>query len=416
MKTKHLFLQNCFSDLFGGHMMNNYKRIYFDYAATTPVDVRVFGAMKPYFSAKFGNPGALHFFGQEALKVVDESREKIAKSLGVEFNEIIFTGSATEANNLALRGIFWKTKQKFLNFTPKIIVSSIEHESIIETVKDLKNFGAEIDFLKVNRFGQVDLKEFKNALDKNTILVSIIYANNEIGTIEPILEISKIIFEFKKENNLDYPFFHSDASQAFQFLDCKPINLGVDMMTLSAHKIYGPKGIGALYIKKDVFKYLKPIITGGGQEFGLRSGTENVANILGFAKAVELADSMRLKEHKKIFGLRDYFWNNLKKIKPEALLNQPSNFKNTLPNILNVYFPRYSSDELITKLDLAGISVSSGSACRARSKEASYVLLACGFGVERAKNSLRFSFGRFTNKLEIDKALKIFKILFSHDK
>ncbi|MGC8775840.1 MAG: cysteine desulfurase family protein [Minisyncoccia bacterium] len=388
------------------------KKIYFDYASTTPLDHRVFLEMKPYFSQKFGNPSSLHFWGQKSLGAIDFSREKIAKILGAKFNEIIFTGSATESNNLILRGIFLKAIQEFKIQSPKIIVSSIEHESILETARDLKNFGAEIVFLKANQFGQINLKELKNHLDFNTILVSIIYANNEIGTIEPLKEISKIIQEFKKENNLtNYPLLHTDASQAFQFLDCNVLNLGVDLMTLSSHKIYGPKGIGITYIKNEAQKLIKPIITGGGQEFGLRSGTENVANICGVAKAFELAEKLKSKEFKRIFNLRNYFWKKLKKIMPSILLNQEKNFKNVLPNILNVYFPNKKSDLLISQLDLAGIAVSSGSACKARAFEPSHVLLACGFSKNRASQSLRFSFGRFTTKNEIDKALKIFKIL-----
>lgn len=388
------------------------KKIYFDYAATTPLDKRVFAAMKPYFAKNFGNPGSFHSFGQAALKAVDEAREKIAKFIGAEFNEIIFTSSATEANNLALRGIFLKAQKKFVNHPLKIIISEIEHESILETAQSLKKFGAEIIFLKVNRYGQVNLNKIKDLIDEKTILVSIMYANNEIGAIEPIAQISKIINDFKEKNKLTYPFFHTDAAQAFQFLDCNVLRLGVDLMTISGHKIYGPKGIGGLYIKNKVKDFIEPIITGGGQEFGLRSSTENVANIVGFSRAAELAVKMRSKEYSRLFDLRNYFWKNLKKILPNIKLNQPQNFKNTLPNILNIHFPGQDADKIITKLDLAGIAVSSGSACRARLIEPSYVLLACGFNLKRAKQSLRFSFGRFTTKFDIDKALKIFKILF----
>jgi cysteine desulfurase len=386
-------------------------RFYFDYASTTPIDPRVLKEMKPYFNVFYGNAGSLHFWGQKALKALDLSREKIAKYIGADFNEIIFTSGATEANNLALRGVFHFFKIKNQNILPKIIVSQIEHESVLETAHDLENYGAKVVYLPVNKYGFVNLKKLKEELDNNTILVSIMYANNEIGTIEPIKKIAKIINDFKKENNLIYPLLHTDASQAFQFLDCNVLNLGVDLMTLSSHKIYGPKGIGALYIKNKIKDKIWPQITGGGQEFKMRSGTENIPSIVGFAKAIELAFNWRQKEFKRIYDLRNYFWKNLKLIFKKIKLNQEPNFKNTLPNILNIYFPGKNSDELITKLDLLGIAVSSGSACRARSPEPSYVLLACGYNKDRAQQSLRFSFGRFTKKQDIDKALVLIKII-----
>lgn len=389
------------------------NKIYFDYASTTPLDKKVFREIKPYFDKKFGNPGSLHFFGQEALKAIDFSRNKIAKILGADFREIIFTSSATETNNLVLRGVFNKAK-KNLNYNKlKIITLPIEHKSILETLNNLKENETklEISFLKINKYGEIDLKDLKNKLDLNTILVSVMYANNENGIIEPIKEVSKIIYEFKKENNLkNYPLFHTDAVQALQFLDCHVGNLGVDLMTLSGHKIYGPKGIGILYLKNDIKNLVSPIITGGDQEFGLRSGTENIVNIVGIRKAMELVEQNKQKEYERILKLKKYFWTNLKKI-IKVELNQKENFKNTLPNILNIYFPKRTSEELITKLDLAGIAVSSGSACSARALEPSFVLFNCGFSKQRVISSLRISFGKFTTKKEIDKALKIFKIL-----
>lgn len=387
------------------------KNIYFDYASTTPLDPGVLKTMNTYFTKQFGNAGSLHFFGQKALAALDLSREKISKFIGSDFREIIFTSGATEANNLALRGIFFKFKKINPEITPKIIISSIEHESVLQTARSLESYGAKVVYLKVNKYGFIDLKQLKNELDKNTILVSIIYANNEIGTIEPIKEISKIIINFKKEHNLNYPFFHTDASQAFQFLDCNVLNLGIDLMTLSSHKIYGPKGIGALYIRKEIQNYIKPQITGGGQEFNLRSGTENIPAIVGFAKAIELAFYLRQKEFKRIYNLRNYFWKKIKLILKNIKLNQEPNFKNTLPNILNIYFPGENSSELITKFDLAGIAVSSGSACNARSSEPSHVLLSCGYSKDRTMQSLRFSFGKFTKKQDIDKALSLIKIM-----
>ena len=445
--------------------------VYLDYAATTPMDPLIKKAMMPYFSEKFGNPSSLHFFGQETLAAIDEAREKIAKTINADFREVIFTGSATEANNLALRGVaknfgsyraivFQKqnnfapaakfsspsarqsrfagtklaapagcsSKQLALNrnFLPlRIIVSAIEHESILETCRDLEREGVEIIYLPVNKHGIVDLKKLKESLNEQTILVSIMYANNEIGTIQPIADISKIINQFKEKNFSTYPLFHTDAVQAFQFLDCDVKKLGIDLMTLSAHKIYGPKGIGLLYVKSKVpnpksqinskyqiqnSKFLQPIITGGGQEFNLRSGTENVAAIAGFAKAIELAGKNREKESKKISALLNYFWHQLKKIYPKTELNGFLKITN-LPNILNVYFPSQNAQDLLMEFDLNGVAISSGSACSARATKQSHVLKAIGLNAQKIKSSLRFSFGKFTTKKEINRALKIIKTI-----
>ena len=431
------------------------KRIYLDYAATTPMDMKVKKAMVPYFSAPpaggFGNPGSLHFFGQKAMTAVDESREKIAKAINADFREIIFTGSATEANNLALRGIVKKFKIKDLRFKiPRIIVSAIEHDSILETCRDLEREEIEIIYLPVNKQGIIDLKKLKESLNERTVLVSIMCANNEIGIVQNIAGISKIIKDFKKENFFSkYPLFHTDAVQAFQFLDCDVNKLGVDLMTLSAHKIYGPKGIGTLYINSKLqtpnykqilnsknkiqnkktkiwdlgfgiwdLPVVKPLTTGGGQEFGLRSGTENVAAIVGFAKAIELVSNSRELENKRVRQLTDYFWRELKKLSPKAEINGLKDLRfmiydlRKLPNILNVYFPNQNSQDLLIKLDLNGIAVSSGSACSARATKPSHVLKAIGLSDKKIKSSLRFSLGKFTTKEEINRALKIIKKLF----
>lgn len=398
--------------------MSKHKRIYLDYAATTPLDPEVERAMRPYFSAKFGNAGSVHSFGQEAIAAVDEAREKIAKAIGAEFREIIFTASATEANNLALRGVIksyqYKSAKISVNQQPRLIISAIEHESVLETAKDLSLFGrspaceenAEVVYVPVNREGIVDLEKLKSALNERTLLVSVMYVNNEIGVIQPIPEIAEIIKNFKKEI-----FFHTDAVQAFQYLNCDVNYLGVDLMTFSSHKIYGPKGIGALYVRdlrnEDV-KFtnpksyiLNPIITGGGQEFGLRSGTENVPGIVGFGAAVELVTRDKEQVAKKTARLREYFWKGLKKIEPKAEINGGG-----APHILNVYFPSLLSQDFLVRLDLAGIAASSGAACSARSLEPSYVIKALGYSDDRAQRSIRFSFGKYTSKAELDYALR----------
>ncbi len=399
------------------------KKIYLDYAASTPVAPEVEAAMRPYFLNKFGNAGSLHSFGQEAIAALDEARETIANAVGANFREIIFTGSATEANNLAIRGAIKKFKKDFPKIkNPEIIVSAIEHESVLDTARDLEKEGIKVIYLPVSKNGIVDPKKFKDSLHEKTILVSIMYANNEIGTIQPIPEISKIISEFK--NKKVYPLFHTDAVQTFQFLNCNIIELGVDLMTLSAHKIYGPKGIGVLYVnnelritnngkmnKNPIIHHssfiIHPLITGGGQEFGMRSGTENVPLAVGFAKAVSLAVKTRSAESKRISSLRDYFWKEFKKIYPAA--KQNGDPKNILPNFLNVYLPDYKAADLLVQLDLVGIAVSTGSACSARSPEPSYVMEALGFNRKQSGRNIRIRLGRPTSKGDIDTALKVMK-------
>lgn len=462
------------------------QRIYLDYAATTPVAPEVEAAMRPYFLNKFGNAGSLHFFGQEAIAALDESRETIANAIGAKFREIIFTGSATEANNLALRGAvrrftiydsrfknkkFINHKSKFLN--PRIIISAIEHESVLETARDLEKEGVEIIIVPVSRKGIVDLKKLKESLNEQTILVSVMYANNEIGVIQPITEIARIIKEFSSANNESiankrirkfekdslfvdrYPLLHTDAVQAFQFLDCNVEELGVDLMTLSAHKIYGPKGIGALYVRQQIanskeqiaknklssylqlaisHSLLAPLTMGGGQEFGVRSGTENIPLIVGFAKAVSLVEKLRASESKRISTLRDYFWRELKKIYPKARTNadyapthpyyaktDSKKFQRksaysprklaTLPNFLNINFPDYEAADLLVRLDLAGVAVSAGSACSARSAEPSYIMDALGLSEKQKGRNIRITLGRPTSKKDIDAALKIIRKL-----
>ena len=395
------------------------EKIYLDYAASTPVDPRVFEAMKPYFTEKFGNPGSLHSFGQEAIAVVDKSRETIAKAIDVDFREIIFTGSATEANNLVLRGVAVAFAKKN-GVHPQIIISSIEHESVFETARDLEQWGIEVIYLPVDKRGIVDLEKLKASLNDRTALVSIMYANNEIGTIQPIAEISKIVQGFRVRTASElpsfraYPLLHTDAVQAFQFLDCNPKKLGVDLMTFSAHKMYGPKGIGALYIRDGGTMKFSPQTTGGGQEFGLRSGTENVPLIAGFAKAVEMVTSDKEQVTRKIKELRDHFLGELKKIYPKAEMNGCENHMphatcHMSPHILNVYFPNHESQDLLTKFDMAGLAVSAGSACRSRAVESSYVIEALGYSKDRAKWSIRFSFGRPTTREEVDQALVVIK-------
>lgn len=424
------------------------KRYYFDYAASTPVAPEVLRAMSPFFSDKFGNPGSLHSFGQDAVSAVDNARELIAKALGAKHDQIVFTSSATEANNLAIKGVFFKSRNLARFKKPKIIVSAVEHESVLESVRDLKNLGAEVIYLPVSKSGVVDLKKFKKELDSQVIMVSVMLGNNEIGTIEPVAEISEIISQFKQRATLrsgealrtngygaarskasedeapakthagslsgsrngevsPYPLFHCDAAQSFPYIEVNVGKLGVDLLTVSSQKIYGPKGAGALYIKDK--KLIDPIISGGSQEYGLRSGTENVPAIVGFGEAVKIAEKMKTKEAKQLLELKQYFWRRTQKAVSNVEINGPP--IGGLPHIINLYFSGQSAETLLARLDLAGFAVSAGSACAARAAKPSYVLLALGYKERRAKSSLRISFGRATKKSDIDKFIRELKNL-----
>ena len=394
------------------------QRIYLDNAATTPLDTEVKKAMEPYFDDIYGNPNSLHWFGQQARAAVDWARETIADAIGARFREVIFTGSATEANNLALRGAINKARPTFTALygdkPMKVIVSAIEHDSVLDTARALEEEGVELVILPVDVNGFVDVQALADALDERTVIVSIMYANNEIGSVQPITEIAAQIAQFRsRENALPYyPLLHVDAVQAFQFLDCTVDMLGVDMMTLSGHKIYGPKGVGVLYartmdsvthMQDDRMHIISPRMTGGGQEFGMRSGTENVPAIVGFAKAVELAVARRTECADQIARLHSLFWEQLHGACPEVVLNSPhAGDAPYLPNIINIHIPGQKGGELLIALDLQGVAVSSGSACAARSATQSHVLRALGFSDERSRRSLRFSFGRHTTARDID--------------
>ena len=382
------------------------KRIYLDYAGTTPVDEEVLKEMLPYFNKKFGNASSMHSFGQEAIAAIDKSREKIAKFFNCDFGEIIFTGSATEANNLAIKGIVHNFCYSKSYVRSHIISTKIEHESVLEPLKELERAGHEVTYLSVNKEGLIKISDLEKSIKNNTILVSIIYANNEIGTIQPIKEIRKLLEKINKkrrENGLFKIYFHTDAVQALNYLECRPDWLKVDLLTFSGHKVYGPKGIGGLYVRKDT--PLSPIISGGGQEFGWRSGTENVSHIVGLAKAVELVFQNREKHSKYILDLRNKLWKNIIKYNKGAKLN--GSLSSRLPNNLNVRFAGLSNEMLIVALDQAGIAVSAGSACSSRALAASHVLKAMGLTSKQMGESIRITLGKNTTKEEIKKAAEI---------
>jgi len=357
------------------------KTIYFDYAATTPIDPAVFKSMLPYLKNEFGNASSIHSLGQKAQIAIDKARKQTADFLHCNPEQIIFCGSATEANNIAILGL---TKDK-PNY--HVITSKIEHPSVLNTVKQLN---AEVTYLSPASDGVIRVDDVKNAIKENTILISIMYANNEIGTIQPIKEIKELI---AKANHKIY--FHVDAVQAANYLDCNVKN--IDLLTLSGHKIYGPKGIGILYARD--IKSLKPIIYGGGQESGLRPGTENVANIVGFGTAISL-----IKRQKDIKKLRDKIIKEILKI-PGAKLN--GSLQNRLPNNINVSFKGIEGESLLMLLDQKGIATSTGSACSSKELKPSNVLLALGLEPKETHGSLRITLGRFTTQKEVDYLLKI---------
>lgn len=394
------------------------KVIYFDYAATTPVDPRVLKAMKPFFSHRFANPASLHQLGQQANQAVAASRASLAHFLGVDSEEIYFTGSATESNNLVLKGLAFAYLKAhgWLNFSaqplrtaqppsslPQIIVSAIEHDCIVNSAKWLTGLGFPVYFLKVDRDGFFDLTALEQALKQQpTLVVSLMHANNEIGTLQPLSKIAKLCHRYQT-------LFHSDAAQSLGKIPLDQKNghqirlIGLDLMTASAHKIYGPKGVALLYIKKGL--QLEPILHGGGQEAGLRSSTANVPAIVGFAAAVKIAALEMETEAQRQIKLRDRLIKGILTQIPHSYLN--GHPQERLPNNVNISFDFIEGEALIMHLSFHGIMASTGSACSSAKLEPSHVLIAIGRKPEQAHGSLRISLGRQTTVAEIDYLLKV---------
>jgi cysteine desulfurase len=393
------------------------KKIYFDYSATTPMDKRVFETMRPYFTNKFGNPSSIHSFGQEAMAGVDKAREQVAKFLNCEPAEIIFTSGATESNNLAIRGVVKLLKKQGAS-RPHVITSLIEHPAILEPCHELEKEGVEVSYLPVKNNGVVDLEKFKKAVKDNTVLVSIMHVNNETGAVQPIREIGKIIKKINEKKLKNWKntrpalrkerprpiYFHTDATQAVNYFNCDTKWNFVDLLSLSGHKIHGPKGVGVLYIKTGT--PLAPIQTGGHQENNLRSGTYNAPGIVGLGKAVELLDKKSVaKNNLKIKKLRDMLVVELQKRIPNTVLN--TDRENSTPAHANILFLGAEGESILISLDLAGIAVSTGSACASGKLDPSHVLLAMGVKPEDAHSSIRFSLGKYTTEAEIKKTIKI---------
>ncbi|MCL2383155.1 MAG: cysteine desulfurase NifS [Oscillospiraceae bacterium] len=363
------------------------RRVYLDNASTTKVDEEVLNAILPYLKEEYGNPSSIYSIGRNAKKAIEDAREKIAKVLNAEPTEIFFTGSGSESCNMAVRGIANSYKDRGNH----IITSKIEHPAVLETCKALEKDGFQITYIPVNEEGIIDLDGLREAITNETILITIMYANNEIGTLQPIKEIGEIA----RKHNI---FFHTDAVQAFGTIKIDVKGLGIDLLSLSGHKLYAPKGVGALYLRKGI--KLKKVLTGGHQERDKRAGTENVTGIVGLGKATELAYENIESTNKKIQELREYYISEVVKRIPHIKVN--GDLEKRLPGNSNISFRYIEGESLLLNLDIKGICASSGSACTSGSLDPSHVLLALGLSHEIAHGSLRVTIGKDNTKEDID--------------
>lgn len=367
------------------------RRVYLDHAATTPLRKEVFEAMVPYLTDKFGNPSSIHWFGREIRKDLDEARERVAKALNADPREIYFTSGGTEADNIAILGSAATLGGKGRH----IITSAVEHHAALDTCKSLEKQGYRVTVLPVDKHGMLCPKDLDAAIEADTILVSIMHANNEVGTIQPIKELSSIARDHKVR-------FHTDAVQTVGNIPVDVKDLDVDLLSVSGHKIYGPKGVGLLYVRKGT--KLSNIAFGGAQERNLRPGTENVAGIMGFAKALELAVAEQSETYKKLTALRDKLSSGLTALPDVTLNGHP---QERLPGNVNVSIDRVEGESLILSMDMAGVAVSSGSACTSGSLDPSHVLMAMGLDHQTAHGSLRLTLGKSTSEEDIDYVLSV---------
>ena len=366
--------------------------IYLDNAASTQIHNDVLDSMLPYLKEQYGNPSSIHRHGRLSKKAIEKARKQIASLINADPSEILITSGGTESNNTALVGVTMK------NPNGHLITSSIEHDAILEPCKKLTKTGFVVDYLPVDSFGVIDLSNLKNHISENTNLVSIMFGNNEIGTIQPISKIAKICHDHKV-------LFHTDAIQAVGKIPIDVKKLGVDLLSISSHKLYGPKGVGALFIKNGID--IDPIILGGGQEHGLRSGTENVTNIVGFGKACEIAKNNLQDNISYVKHLRDFLIRSVINEIPKVTLNGHPEFR--LPNNAHFTFLGVNGEDLIIKLDEYGIAASTGSACSVNTQKASHVLESLNFSYEQITGSLRLTIGIFNNQKEIEQAVDILK-------
>jgi cysteine desulfurase len=367
------------------------ERIYLDYAATTPTDPEVIKAMEPFFFERFGNPSSIHTFGQEAKKAIEDAREKVAAFLGAAPSEIVFTSGGTESNNFAIEGVAFARQDKGNH----IITSAIEHHAVTEPCKFLEKKGFKVTYVGVDKDGLVSPQDVKKAITDKTILISIMHANNEIGTIQPI----SVIGEMARDKGI---YFHTDAVQTVGHIPTRVDELNVDLLSLSAHKFYGPKGVGALYIRKGT--HIERFLRGGDQEKGRRASTHNTPGIVGLAKAIELCQINMQSEANYQINLRDKLIREIPKKISEVYLNGHPTKR--LPNNVNFSFKYIEGESILLNLDMLGIAASTGSACTSTSLEPSHVLLAIGLSAEIAHGSLRLTLGRWTKEQDIDYLLK----------
>jgi cysteine desulfurase len=374
------------------------EKIYFDYAATTPTDPAVIEAMQPYFFEKFGNPSSIHGFGQEARKAMEDARSKVASFLGAKTEEIVFTSGGTESNNSALFGVVWANATKGNH----IVTTALEHHAILEPLHFLEKLGVKVTYVKVDQFGVVSPDDIAKAVTDKTILISVMHANNEIGTIQPIQEIGR----FAREKGI---YFHTDAVQTVGHIPVNVDDLNVDLLSLSAHKFYGPKGVGCLYIRKGT--RIQPYLRGGGQEKRRRASTENIPGIVGLGKAIEICGQKMNAEIKEQMRLRDKLIAELPKRIDRVYLN--GHPKNRLPNNVNFSVEYIEGESMLLNLDMLGIAASTGSACTSGDLEPSHVLLAIGRPHELCHGSLRLTLGRFNKEPEVDRFLEVFPQIVS---
>ena len=386
------------------------KKIYLDYAATTPVDPKVAKAMAPYLKGAFGNPSSAHWFGQHTRVAIEKARGIVSSFLNTRPQEIVFTSGATEANNLAIQGLIrsraLENKKARLQQKLHIVTSQIEHESVLSPCEVLEQEGiADVTYVSVDKDGIVKVEDVKKAIKENTALVSIMYANSEIGTVQPIAEIGAMLQRYKIQDTKYKVLFHTDAVQAAQFLDCNAQKLKVDLLTISSHKLYGPKGAGALYIKDGIS--LAPALYGGGQEQGMRSGTENTAAIAGMGAAIQEIQNPKSRiQAIKIRHMRDLLVRGiLKNVKGTELTGSK---EKRLANNIHITVRGLEGRDMVIALDQKGIAVSSGSACSEKNQEPSHVLLALGHSLEEASSGVRITLGKNTTKEEILKCMKAF--------
>lgn len=375
------------------------NRVYMDYAATTPVDPRVRKAMEPFWTEKFGNPSSIHSFGQETLEAVETARKQVSCLIKADPSEIVFTSGGSESDNTAVKSVVFALREKGNH----IITSGIEHHAVYHTCEFLTSQGFDVTFLPVDENGMVDTSAVKNAITGKTILISIMHGNNEVGSVQPVADIGTIA----RSHSV---LFHTDAVQSYGHLEIDVDKMNIDLLSLSAHKLYGPKGVGALYIRKGT--PFIPFMHGGAQEKGRRSSTSNVTGIVGLGKASEIAGEEMVKEHTLVKGLRDSLLKKIQDRIEEVKLN--GHPIQRLPNNIHLSIEHVEGESLLMNLDLEGIAVSSGSACSAGSTEPSHVLTAMGLSPDQSRGSVRISLGRFSTEEEVNRVADTLEHVVSH--